>query len=37
MKENNHILHCYDNVVAMATANNCIFSLVVYSSLSIIY
>ena len=22
MKENSHILHCYDNSVAMATANN---------------
>ena len=25
MKENSHILHCYDNLVTMATANNCIF------------
>ena len=33
MEENSHILHCYDNLVAMATANNCIFSLVVYSLL----
>ena len=33
MKENSHILHCYDNLVAMATAHNCIFSLVVCSSL----
>ena len=31
MKENSHILHCYDNLVSMETANNCIFSLVVYS------
>ena len=34
MKENSYILHCYDNLVAMATSNNCIFSLAVYSSLS---
>ena len=31
-KGNSHILHCYDNLVVMATANNC-FSSVVYSSL----
>ena len=37
MKENSHIPHCYDNVVAMATANNCIFSLVVCSLLLKIY
>ena len=37
MEENSHILHCYDNLVAMATANNCIFSLVVYSLLLKIY
>ena len=37
MKENSHMLHCYDNLVAMATENNCIFSLVVYSSLLAIY
>ena len=36
MKENSHILHCYDNLVAMATANN-YFSLVVYSLLLKIY
>ena len=29
MEENSHILHCFDNLEAMATANNCIFSLVV--------
>ena len=34
MKENSYILHCYHNLVAMATSNNCIFSLAVYSSLS---
>ena len=34
MKENSYILHCYDNLVAMATSNNCIFSLAVYSSIS---
>ena len=34
MKENSYILHCYDNLVAMATSNKCIFSLAVYSSLS---
>ena len=34
MKENSYILHCYDNLVAMATSNNCMFSLAVYSSLS---
>ena len=34
MKENSYILHCYDNLVAMTTSNNCIFSLAVYSSLS---
>ena len=34
MKENSYILHCYDNLVAMATSKNCIFSLAVYSSLS---
>ena len=34
MKENSYVLHCYDNLVAMATSNNCIFSLAVYSSLS---
>ena len=33
MKDNSHILHCYDNLVAMAIVNNCIFSLVVFSSL----
>ena len=37
MKENSHILHYYDNLVAMATANKCIFSLVVYSLLLKIY
>ena len=37
MEENSHILHCYDNLVAMATANNCIFSSVVYSLLLKIY
>ena len=31
-KENSHIYHCYDNLVAMATINN-YFSLVLYSSL----
>ena len=31
-KENSHMLHCCDNLVAMVTANKC-FSLVVYSSL----
>ena len=34
MKVNSYILDCYDNLVAMATSNNCIFSLAVYSSLS---
>ena len=34
MKENSYILHCYDNLVAMTTSNNCIFSLAAYSSLS---
>ena len=24
-KEDSQILHCYDNLVAMATANNCVF------------
>ena len=33
MKENSHILNCYDNLVAMAIANNCVSSLIVYSSL----
>ena len=37
MKENSHILHCYDNLVTMAIANNCIFSLVVYNLLLKIY
>ena len=37
MKENSHILHCYDNLVAMATANNRIVSLAVYSLLLKIY
>ena len=37
MKENRYILNFYDNLVAMATSNNCIFSLVVYSSLLRIY
>ena len=37
MEENSHIRHCYENLVAMATANNCIFSLVVYSLLLKIY
>ena len=31
MKQNSHILHCYDNLVAMATVN-CIFSFIVCSS-----
>ena len=34
MKENSYILHCYDNLVAMATSNKCIFSLAVYNSSS---
>ena len=34
MEENSYILHCYENLVAMATSNNCIFSLAVYSLLS---
>ena len=37
MKENSYIVHCYDYLAAMATSNNCIFSLVVYSSLLRIY
>ena len=37
MKEDSHILHCYDNLAAMATANNYIFSLVVYGLLLTIY
>ena len=34
MKENSYILHCYDNLVAMATSKQLYFSLAVYSSLS---
>ena len=37
MKENSYIFHYYDNLVAMATSNNCIFSLGVYSSILRIY
>ena len=37
MKENSHILHCYYNLAAMATANNSGFFLVVYSLLLKIY
>ena len=37
LEENSHILHCCDNLVATATANNCIFSLVVYSLFLKIY